>query len=134
MNDGSKDQTWEIIQTEYNNNPYVYGLGLAGNVGHQNALFAGIQTAAEICDVSISIDADLQDDINVIEQMVDEYLAGADIVYGVRSERTTDTFFNDFTAQSFLPGYANDGSKNKYYNHADFRFNECNSHETARTI
>lgn len=81
VNDGSRDKTWEIIQKEYKSNPYVYGLGLAGNVGHQNALFAGLQTAAEICDFSISIDADLQDDIEVIEQMVDEYLAGADIVY-----------------------------------------------------
>ncbi len=120
VNDGSKDHTWEIIQTEYNNNPYIYGLDLAGNVGHQNALFAGIQTAAEICDVSISIDADLQDDINVIEQMVDEYLAGADIVYGVRSERTTDTFFKRFTAQSFYRVMQMMGVKT-VYNHADFR-------------
>lgn len=120
VNDGSKDKTWEIIQNEYVRNPYVYGLGLAGNVGHQNALFAGLQTAAEICDFSISIDADLQDDIEVIEQMVDEYLSGADIVYGVRSERKTDTFFKRFTAQSFYRIMEMMGVKT-VYNHADFR-------------
>ena len=120
VNDGSKDKTWEIIQNEYAKNPYVYGLGLAGNVGHQNALFAGLQTAAEICDFSISIDADLQDDIEVIEQMVDEYLSGADIVYGVRSERKTDTFFKRFTAQSFYRIMEMMGVKT-VYTHADFR-------------
>lgn len=120
VNDGSKDKTWEIIQNEYAKNPYVYGLGLAGNVGHQNALFAGLQTAAEICDFSISIDADLQDDIEVIEQMVDEYLSGADIVYGVRSERKTDTFFKRFTAQLFYRIMEMMGVKT-VYNHADFR-------------
>ena len=120
VNDGSRDRTWEIIQNEYAKNPYVYGLGLAGNVGHQNALFAGLQTAAEICDLSISIDADLQDDIEVIEQMVDEYLSGADIVYGVRSERKTDTFFKRFTAQSFYRIMEMMGVKT-VYNHADFR-------------
>ena len=120
VNDGSKDKTWEIIQNEYAKNPYVYGLGIAGNVGHQNALFAGLQTAAEICDFSISIDADLQDDIEVIEQMVDEYLSGADIVYGVRSERKTDTFFKRFTAQSFYRIMEMMGVKT-VYNHADFR-------------
>jgi glycosyltransferase involved in cell wall biosynthesis len=120
VNDGSRDGTWEIIQNEYAKNPYVYGLGLAGNVGHQNALFAGLQTAAEICDFSISIDADLQDDIEVIEQMVDEYLSGADIVYGVRSERKTDTFFKRFTAQLFYRIMEMMGVKT-VYNHADFR-------------
>lgn len=120
VNDGSRDRTWEVIQNEYAKNPYVYGLGLAGNVGHQNALFAGLQTAAEICDLSISIDADLQDDIEVIEQMVDEYLSGADIVYGVRSERKTDTFFKRFTAQSFYRIMEMMGVKT-VYNHADFR-------------
>ena len=103
VNDGSKDKTWEIIQNEYVRNPYVYGLGLAGNVGHQNALFAGLQTAAEICDFSISIDA-----------------SGADIVYGVRSERKTDTFFKRFTAQSFYRIMEMMGVKT-VYNHADFR-------------
>lgn len=120
VNDGSRDRTWEMIQREYEHNPYVYGLGLAGNVGHQNALFAGLQTANEICDVSISIDADLQDDIGVIEEMIDEYLAGADIVYGVRSERKTDTFFKRFTAQSFYRVMEQMGVKT-VYNHADFR-------------
>ena len=120
VNDGSRDGTWEIIQNEYAKNPYVYGLGLAGNVGHQNALFAGLQTAAEICDFSLSIDADLQADIEVIEQMVDKYLSSADIVYGVRSERKTDTFFKRFTAQSFYRIMEMMGVKT-VYNHADFR-------------
>ena len=101
VNDGSRDCTWEIIEREYKNNQYVYGVKLAANVGHQNALMAGIRVASEICDVSISIDADLQDDIEVIEKMVDKYLEGIDIVYGVRSERKTDSFFKRFTAQSF---------------------------------
>lgn len=94
VNDGSRDCTWEIIEREYKNNQYVYGVKLAANVGHQNALMAGIRVDSEICDVSISIDADLQDDIEVIEKMVDKYLEGIDIVYGVRSERKTDSFLN----------------------------------------
>ena len=101
VNDGSKDNTWNIIKQLSREDEHFTGISLSRNRGHQNALFAGLQTAAEICDFSISIDADLQDDIEVIEQMVDEYLSGADIVYGVRSERKTDTFFKRFTAQSF---------------------------------
>ena len=97
VNDGSKDQTWEIIQTEYNNNPYVYGLGLAGNVGHQNALFAGIQTAAEICDVSISIDADLQDDMELAESMM-KYVIG----YVLEHAPEEMKFFNQFVDKGLL--------------------------------
>lgn len=120
VNDGSRDCTWEIIEREYKNNQYVYGVKLAANVGHQNALMAGIRVASEICDVSISIDADLQDDIEVIEKMVDKYLEGIDIVYGVRSERKTDSFFKRFTAQSFYKLMKMMGVKT-VYNHADFR-------------
>lgn len=120
VNDGSKDKTWDIIQREYKNHSLISGLNLAANVGHQNALFAGLMQVKDICDCSISIDADLQDDIQVIEQMVDEYVNGHDIVYGVRSERKTDTFFKRFTAQSFYKLMKMMGVKS-VYNHADFR-------------
>lgn len=120
VNDGSRDRTWELIQAAYHASPYVYGLNLAGNVGHQNALLAGLNTVKDICDLSISIDADLQDDIGAIEEMVDKYYAGADIVYGIRSDRKTDSFFKRFTAQSFYRFMSAMGVK-LVYNHADFR-------------
>lgn len=120
VNDGSKDHTWNLIDNEFNRNPYVYGLNLSGNVGHQNALFAGLMQVKDICDISISIDADLQDDITVIEEMILEYKKGNDIVYGVRNERKTDTFFKRFTAQSFYKLMNLMGVKT-VYNHADFR-------------
>lgn len=120
VNDGSRDRTWELIAQYHGENQYVYGLNLAANVGHQNALLAGLHTVKDICDMSISIDADLQDDIAVIEQMVDAYAAGADVVYGVRSERKTDSFFKRFTAQAFYKIMAGLGVKT-VYNHADFR-------------
>lgn len=120
VNDGSKDNTWKIIQNEYKVNRLVSGLNLSANVGHQNALFAGLMQVKDICDCSISIDADLQDDISVIEQMIDEYASGHDVVYGVRSERKTDTFFKRFTAQSFYKVMKMMGVKS-VYNHADFR-------------
>lgn len=120
VNDGSKDRTWELIEQQYRSDSHVYGLNLAGNVGHQNALLAGLHAIQDICDISISIDADLQDDIAVIEQMVDHYHDGADIVYGVRSERKTDSFFKRVTAQSFYKIMAALGVKT-VYNHADYR-------------
>lgn len=120
VNDGSKDQTWNIISNYYNDYKWVAGLNLAGNVGHQNALFAGLMQASKNTDVTISIDADLQDDINVIADMLDEYNKGNDIVYGVRSDRTTDSFFKRFTAQSFYKLMSFMGVKS-VYNHADFR-------------
>ena len=120
VNDGSRDRTWELISEAYKESKYVYGLNLAGNVGHQNALLAGLNTVKDICDISVSIDADLQDDVGVIEEMIDKYYAGADIVYGVRSERKTDTFFKRFTAQSFYKFMSAMGVKS-VYNHADFR-------------
>ncbi len=120
VNDGSRDRTWELISEAYKSSKYVYGLNLAGNVGHQNALLAGLNTVKDICDISVSIDADLQDDIGVIEEMVDKYYAGADIVYGVRSERGTDSFFKRTTAQTFYKFMAAMGVRS-VYNHADFR-------------
>lgn len=120
VNDGSRDNTWELIKAEHKKSKYVYGLNLAGNVGHQNALLAGLEKVADMCDISVSIDADLQDDISVIEQMIDKYMAGADIVYGVRSSRESDSFFKRFTAQGFYKFMQLLGVKT-VYNHADFR-------------
>lgn len=121
VNDGSRDRTWELIEEEHNAHPtQVLGVKLAGNVGHQFALTAGLITAIEMSDVTISIDADLQDDIAVIEEMIDKFHAGNDIVYGVRKERKTDTFFKRTTAQAFYKLMKLMGVKT-IYNHADFR-------------
>lgn len=121
VNDGSKDRTWELIEEEHKLYPgQVFGVKLAGNVGHQFALTAGLITAKDMSDVTVSIDADLQDDINVIEEMIDKFHAGNDIVYGVRKERKTDTFFKRTTAQAFYKLMALMGVKT-VYNHADFR-------------
>lgn len=121
VNDGSRDRTWELIEEEHRAYPVqVKGVKLAGNVGHQFALTAGLITAKDMSDVTVSIDADLQDDVGVIEEMVDKFHAGSDIVYGVRSERKTDTFFKRVTAQGFYKVMAMMGVKT-VYNHADFR-------------
>lgn len=121
VNDGSKDRTWELIEEEHKAHPkQVSGVKLAGNVGHQFALTAGLLTAKDMSDVTVSIDADLQDDVAVIEEMVDKYHAGNDIVYGVRRERKTDTFFKRTSAQAFYKLMAVMGVKT-VYNHADFR-------------
>lgn len=120
VNDGSRDRTWELISKAFKASKYVYGINLAGNVGHQNALLAGLNTVKDICDISVSIDADLQDDVGVIEEMIDKYYDGADIVYGVRTERKTDSFFKRFTAQSFYKFMSAMGVES-VYNHADFR-------------
>lgn len=121
VNDGSRDRTWELIEEEHSAYPaLVCGVKLAGNVGHQYALTAGLITAMDRSDVTISIDADLQDDINVIEEMIDKFHAGCDIVYGVRKERKTDTFFKRVTAQGFYKVMNLMGVKT-VYNHADFR-------------
>jgi len=121
VNDGSKDRTWQLIEEEHRKYPaQVFGVNLAGNVGHQFALTAGLITAKDLSDVTISIDADLQDDVNVIEEMVDKFHAGNDIVYGVRKERKTDTFFKRTTAQGFYKVMELMGVKT-VYNHADFR-------------
>lgn len=121
VNDGSKDRTWELIEEEHKEHPVqVRGVNLAGNVGHQFALTAGLITAKDMSDVTVSIDADLQDDIAVIEEMIDKFHAGNDIVYGVRKERKTDTFFKRTTAQGFYKMMGIMGVKT-VYNHADFR-------------
>ncbi|MBQ9136195.1 MAG: glycosyltransferase family 2 protein [Lachnospiraceae bacterium] len=121
VNDGSKDKTWELIEEEHAAHPVqIRGVKLAGNVGHQFALTAGLLTAKDMCDITVSIDADLQDDIAAIEEMVDKYHEGNDIVYGVRSDRSSDTFFKRFTAQSFYKLMSGMGVKT-VYNHADFR-------------
>lgn len=121
VNDGSKDRTWELIEEEHKAHPVqVFGVNLAGNVGHQFALTAGLITAKDLSDVTVSIDADLQDDITVIEEMIDKFHAGNDIVYGVRKERKTDTFFKRTTAQGFYKVMELMGVKT-IYNHADFR-------------
>ena len=121
VNDGSKDRTWELIEKEHADYPArVKGVKLAGNVGHQFALTAGLITAKDHSDVTVSIDADLQDDVNVIEEMIDKFHAGNDIVYGVRNDRSSDSFFKRFTAQGFYKMMAVMGVKT-VYNHADFR-------------
>jgi len=121
VDDGSRDNTWSLIEKANKENPFVYGLKLSGNVGHQNALLAGLMQVKDNCDISISIDADLQDDINTIEQMVDKYLLeGCEVVYGVRSKRETDSFFKRTTAQGFYKIMNLMGTKS-VYNHADFR-------------
>lgn len=120
VDDGSKDKTWDIIEENSKAQVYVKGLKLAGNVGHQNALLAGLLCAKNQCDVTISIDADLQDDTKCIEEMIDKYNNGVDIVYGVRNERKTDTFFKRTTAQGFYKVMKLMGIKS-VYNHADFR-------------
>ena len=120
VNDGSRDRTWQLIESYGTGDAHVRGLKLAGNVGHQNALMAGLETAREDADVTVSIDADLQDDINAIPEMVKKYNDGCDIVYGVRRKRTTDTFFKRTTAQMFYKFMTGMGVKS-IYNHADFR-------------
>ena len=120
INDGSRDRTWELIEEEHKMYPVqVHGVKLAGNVGHQFALTAGLITAKDMSDVTISIDADLQDDVAVIEEMIDKFHEGNDIVYGVRRERRTDTFFKRTTAQGFYRLMDMMGVKT-VYNHADF--------------
>lgn len=120
VDDGSKDRTWELIENETEQNSFVEGLKLARNVGHQNALLAGLETANKQSDCVVSIDADLQDDIAVIRTFVEKYIEGFDIVYGVRDHRDTDTFFKRTTAVGFYRFMEKIGIK-LVPNHADFR-------------
>lgn len=120
VNDGSRDDTWSMIAGYSEQDTHVRGLKLAGNVGHQNALMAGLETARQDADITVSIDADLQDDINVIPEMVKKFDERNDIVYGVRRKRETDTFFKRTTAQMFYKFMTSMGVKS-VYNHADFR-------------
>lgn len=120
VNDGSRDSTWDIITKLSGEEKYFTGLSLSRNRGHQNALLAGLTEAGKLCDITISIDCDGQDDINAMDSMVREYLDGAEIVYGVRSSRETDTFFKRTTAQGFYK-LMNRMGANVVYNHADYR-------------
>ena len=120
VNDGSRDRTWEIIKELHESNPIYSGVKLSRNKGHQNALLAGLMTAKEKADMTISLDADLQDDVDVIDQMVEKYYEGNDVVYGVRSARDTDTFFKKFTAEGFYKIMQAMGVE-IVFNHADYR-------------
>ena len=120
VNDGSKDRTWEIISQLHEQCHLFSGADLTRNRGHQNALLAGLMTAKERCDMAISMDADLQDDIDAVDAMVEEYYAGCDIVYGVRSSRKKDTFFKRFTAEGFYK-LMNAMGAETVFNHADYR-------------
>ncbi len=120
VNDGSKDRTWEMIEELHRQNPVYQGVKLSRNRGHQNALLGGLMTAKEYADMTISLDADLQDDIDVIDQFLERYYEGCEIVYGVRSARKTDTFFKRFTAESFYRLISFMGGE-VVFNHADYR-------------
>jgi len=119
VDDGSKDNTWHLIKEAAKDKMFV-GVKLSRNCGHQNALMAGMSYALKFCDCVITLDADLQDDINVIDEFIKKFEEGYDIVYGVRSNRKTDTFFKRFTAQSFYKLMRVFGVE-IVYNHADYR-------------
>ena len=120
VNDGSKDKTWELIEKIHKENELFTGLCLSRNRGHQNALLAGLMTAKEYADVVISMDADLQDDIDAIDEMLDKYFEGTEIVYGVRSSRKKDSIFKRVTAKCFYKFMKFMGA-DIIYNHADYR-------------
>ena len=120
VNDGSKDQTWTIIKSLARQDRHFVGISQSRNRGHQNAVLAGLMESMEKCDITISIDCDGQDDLNAMDAMVEAYLDGNEVVYGVRSSRETDTFFKRFTAQSFYKLMRGMGAE-VVYNHADYR-------------
>ena len=120
VNDGSRDRTWQIITELAGKDEHFLGMSQSRNRGHQNAVLAGLMEVKDACDITVTIDADGQDDINAIDAMVDAYLDGCEVVYGVRSSRETDTFFKRFTAQSFYHLLAGLGAE-IVYNHADYR-------------
>ena len=120
VNDGSRDRTWEIIKELAREDKHYIGITQSRNRGHQNAVLAGLMEAKSQCDITISIACDGQDDINAMDKMVDEYLNGCEIVYGVRSKRDTDTFLKRFTAESFYKLLNKMGAE-VVYNHADYR-------------
>ena len=120
VNDGSKDRTWEIIRELAASDEHYLGISQSRNRGHQNAVLAGLMEAKDRCDITISIDCDGQDDINAMDAMVDEYLSGSEVVYGVRESRETDTFFKRTTAQGFYKFLSMMGAE-VVYNHADYR-------------
>ena len=120
VNDGSRDRTWTLITELHKSDPIFTGIDLSRNRGHQNALLAGLMYAKEYCDITVSMDADLQDDINVIDDMLIKYGKGADIVYGVRSSRAKDSFFKRATAEGFYK-FMNIMGVEIVFNHADCR-------------
>ena len=120
VDDGSKDKTWKLIEEFHEKDERFAGVKLSRNRGHQNALLAGLMTAKDLADVTISIDCDGQDDINAMDAMIDEYLAGMDVVYGVRSKRETDTWFKRTTAEGFYKVMKALGA-DVVFNHADYR-------------
>ncbi|MCI8650779.1 MAG: glycosyltransferase family 2 protein [Anaerotruncus sp.] len=120
VNDGSTDKTWDLISQLHASNHIFSGINLTRNRGHQNALLAGLMTAKDHCDMCISMDADLQDDVEAVDKMIDKYYTGCDIVYGVRSSRKKDTFFKRFTAESFYKVMSLMGAET-VFNHADYR-------------
>ena len=120
VNDGSRDHTWEIIRQLHAENKFVRGINMSRNVGHQNAIMAGMMTAREWADAVVTLDADLQDDIECIPKMVRDFEAGNDIVYGVKVSREADSFMKKFTAQTFYKMQSSMGVES-VYNHADFR-------------
>ena len=120
VNDGSKDKTWGLIQQLHNENILFGGINLSCNRGHQNALMAGLIITMKEADMVISMDADLQDDIDAMDEMIEKYLKGIDIIYGVRNRRKTDTFFKRFTAEAFYRIMDKMGA-NTVFNHADYR-------------
>ena len=120
VDDGSKDNTWTVIEGLSQEDPHYIGIQQSRNRGHQNAVLAGLMESINLCDITISIDCDGQDDINAMDAMVDAYLDGCEIVYGVRSNRDTDTFFKRFTAQGYYK-LLNAMGVDSVYNHADYR-------------
>lgn len=120
VNDGSKDKTWQIICDLAKQDEHFIGISQSRNRGHQNAVLAGLMEAKDHCDITISIDCDGQDDINAMDEMVEHYMNGSEVVYGVRSKRTTDTFFKRFTAEGFYK-LLNAMGAEVVFNHADYR-------------
>ena len=131
VNDGSKDRTWEIICELAQQDKHYQGICQSRNRGHQNAVLAGLMEAKDVCDITISIDCDGQDDINAMNDMVDAYADGCEIVYGVRSKRDTDTFFKRFTAEGFYK-LMNWMGAEVVFNHADYRL--VSSREYQRVL
>ena len=129
VDDGSTDRTWKIIEELHAADPLVRGIRLSGNRGHQNALLAGLMTVRDEADAVVSLDADLQDDVDAIDEMLLKFEDGADIVYGVRKARKTDTFFKRFTAESYYKILKHLGAK-VVFNHADFRLMSKRALET----
>lgn len=120
VNDGSKDNTWQVIRKWHEKSGYIDGISLSRNRGHQNALLAGLLTTYSTSDAVITIDADLQEDINAIDEMIAKFQAGADVVYGVRNKRTADSLFKRFTGEAFYKLFTALGA-HYVYNHADYR-------------